>query len=435
VNQLETEALAEAFKTAGFRLVPWESKEMAILLINTCTVTSKAEQKARRLIRWALKNCPETAVVVTGCYAQMDPDGIAGLDPSAERLFVLAGDRKSALLDLPGFLARETGEALPKVLSRWFAESSADPIREAFRFAPGDFSFHSRGFLKIQDGCDNRCAYCRVPFARGSSVSLEADRVLASLRELEARGCGEAVLTGVHIGQYRDGPLDFAGLLGYLLAETREIRLRLSSIDPESFTSALPLSNPRIRPHFHLSVQSGSERVLERMGRRYTPDRVREAVRFARSVKADPFLACDIITGFPGETSNDFEATYQLCADLDFAWIHGFPYSPRPGTAAYSFNDRASEREAGLRADRLIALGTERRRRYVRRWIGRGVEAVAESAPALPASQGAAISENYLKLLFIQSGAVPPKPGSLVRCRLLDGTPSDAHFDAVAEPE
>jgi threonylcarbamoyladenosine tRNA methylthiotransferase MtaB len=408
---------------------------MGILLINTCTVTAKAEQKARRIIRWVLKHCPETAVIATGCYAQMDRENILALNLSKKRIFVLTGDRKSALLDLPGFLAEKTGSSVPDLLSRWFEGPSAERESGAFRFVPADFSFHSRGFLKIQDGCDNRCAYCRVSLARGPSVSLEADRVSAALRELEARGSAEVSLTGVNIGQYRDGPLNFAGLLRYLLAETKTIRLRLGSLNPESFTSALPLEDPRIRPHFHISVQSGSPRVLARMRRQYTPDRIREAADLARSAKGDPFLSCDIIAGFPGETDEDFEETYRLCRDLDFAWIHGFPYSPRPGTEAYGFKDSADERTAGLRLNRIHALGAEGRRRYIRRWLGRGVEAVAEDAPELPASQVPAVSENYLKLRYFPSGDVPPKPGTALRCRLLAEPPLGADFDASAEPE
>jgi threonylcarbamoyladenosine tRNA methylthiotransferase MtaB len=432
VNQLETEAFAEAFKTAGFRTLPGNSGEADLFVINTCTVTSKAEQRARRIIRFVLNS--GSCLIVTGCYAQVDSPRLRALDPSGKKLFVLPGDRKSGLLDLPGFLAGELpGSALAEVLARWFGEFSEPPGAGAFRFKPEHFSFHSRAFLKIQDGCDNRCAYCRVPLARGPSVSLGAAQVLTALRDLEARGQGEAVLTGVHIGHYRDGDLDLAGLVGYLLAETREIRLRLSSLDPESFSS-LPLGNPRIRPHFHLSVQSGSDSVLARMGRGYRAPQIREAVQFARSLKEDPFVACDIIAGFPGERAEDFEATYRLCRDLDFAGIHGFPYSPRPGTPAYTFKPPVNEREAGFRVARLITLGTENRRRYAQRCLGRVVESLTEESSALPAGQVPAISENYLKLL-LRTGAVPPKPGTALRVRLISEAPEGSGFDAWAEPE
>jgi threonylcarbamoyladenosine tRNA methylthiotransferase MtaB len=364
---------------------------------------------------------------------------------------VVGGDRKSALLDLPGFLAQESKALLhetaatnpqalipllPVLLSQWVQarEGSPVPQEDRFRFNPGDFSFHSRASLKIQDGCDKRCSYCRVSLARGPSVSLEARKSLSGLRALEEKGYGEAVLTGVNIGQYREGPRDLADLLDYLLAGTGYIRLRLSSLGPDELSPRLMavLGHPRIRPHFHLSVQSGSSLILEKMGRSYTPDAVVQGVTQLRSVKEDPFIACDIITGFPGETKEAFEATRRLCEGLDFAWIHPFPYSPRPGTKAYTFKEPVSEREARFRVERLLALAAEGRRGYIRRWIGKTVEGIAE-APGELSSPGAVVADNYLKLLLtIPEGAAPPQPGSALRCRICGVYSGESPFDAAA---
>ncbi|MDR2483978.1 MAG: radical SAM protein [Treponema sp.] len=482
LNQLESESIADAFRNAGFRVLPWEHETEAaypgepvsepvprdqgsphILVINTCTVTSKAEQKARRIIRGALRDHPAAVLMITGCYAQMDPLGIGGLetetagyacDPARQRLFVLPGDRKSALLDLPGFLIQESGFLLggpgesrtlllSQLLSRWVREGP-EPVPAGrpedcrrFRFNPAGFFFHSRAFVKIQDGCDNRCAYCRVSLARGPSVSLEAPKALSALKALEARGYGEAVLTGVNIVQYRHCSKDLAGLLEYLLQETAYIRLRLSSLEPEGISRELVavLANPRIRPHFHLSVQSGSPLILERMGRGYTPEIIEKGVRLLRSVKDDPFLGCDIIAGFPGETEEAFEASCRLCGQLDFAWIHGFPYSPRPGTGAYTCKEPVPEREARVRVERLAALGNERRQGYIRRWLGRTVEGIVETNNALPLSLAAAVSDNYLKLLLKTPDGDPLKPGSVLQCRILDFTDREgeySRFDALA---
>ncbi|MHB9293542.1 putative threonylcarbamoyladenosine tRNA methylthiotransferase MtaB [Hollandina sp. SP2] len=456
VNQLESEAIAHAFRVQGFRVLSWDraSEEPGadILVFNTCTVTSKAEQKARRVIRKALRDHPQAILMVTGCYAQVarealdalgKEDGSDSLDTN--RLVVVSGDTKSLLLDLPGFLAKTMPEAVALVsLSQWLREkeTSQTPATERFRFVPGDFSLHSRASVKIQDGCDNHCSYCRVRLARGRSVSLEADQIRTVLQSLEAKGYIEAVLTGVNITQYRDtgvhGTLHLGALLRYLLGETERIRLRLSSLEPEGITEDLlaVLGHPRIRPHFHLSLQSGSPQILEQMGRRYTPEDVEKGIRRLRAVKDDPFLGCDIITGFPGETEEAFEETYALCKRSDFAWIHAFPYSPRPGTAAYTYPETVREGDAVLRVERLGALSRAGRQAYSRRWQGREVEAILEASKASNPPLAPAVSDNYLKLLVPFPDREPPPWGSAIRCRICkfpDRGEEFSRFDALGE--
>jgi threonylcarbamoyladenosine tRNA methylthiotransferase MtaB len=235
------------------------------------------------------------------------------------------------------------------------------------------------------------------------------------------------VLTGVNLNQYAAGGRDLGGLLAFLLEGTGRIALRLSSLEPEGITPPLleVLAHPRIRPHFHLSVQSGSLSVLERMGRPYTPEAVEAAVAALRQAQEDPFLACDIIAGFPGESPEDFEASRELCRRAGFAWIHAFPYSPRPGTGAFDFKNPVPGREAAARVERLLALGRRGRREYLGRWAGRTVEAVVEGGG------GRALSANYLKLL-LSPPPVPPAPGSAVRCRIAGEAPPGSGFDALA---
>jgi threonylcarbamoyladenosine tRNA methylthiotransferase MtaB len=440
-------------------------------VINTCTVTSKSEQKARRLIRKALHDKPRSCVIVTGCYAQMEAPAIAALEESrrlGRRLFVVAGDRKSLLLDLPRFLrdALNGGPGdLSQALERYLAPpgegrgaegtpaaelpvspQDGDSSRNPFRFNVKDFSFHSRPFLKIQDGCDHACAYCRVSLARGPSVSLDAETILSRLAALEEAGHGEAVLTGVNLNQYRETSrfhpaLDFPALLEYLLANTRTIALRLSSLEPDCLNEPLLriLAHRRIRPHFHLSVQSGSPLILEKMRRRYGPEAVLAAVHRLRSLRDDPFLACDIITGFPGETPGEFAKTWDLCRSADFAWIHAFPYSKRPGTEAFSFKDVVPEREAVSRVEDLISLARQGRAAYIHRWTGKTVEAIVEGDGQGAASgrKGGltALSENYLKLMLpLPEGPAPLPPGTVLRCRI-QGVMKipDPHFDAIVE--
>ncbi|MDR0375160.1 MAG: tRNA (N(6)-L-threonylcarbamoyladenosine(37)-C(2))-methylthiotransferase MtaB [Treponema sp.] len=427
LNQLESEAIAGAFRDAGFLVLPLNEDEPTdVVVVNTCTVTSKAEQKARRIIRKLAAN--NACVIVSGCYAQMDAQAIAAID---RRVVVLAGDRKSALLDLPAALApvREAGVAceyhvssLPDSISRLLHSPFSGVARvEQFRYAPDRFSFHSRAFLKIQDGCDRRCAYCRVRLARGPSVSLEPERALSQLRVFEEKGYCEASLTGVNINQYASG-VDLAGLVSYLLKGTRRIRIRLSSIEPEGVTETFcaAIADTRVCPHFHLSVQAGCDAVLAKMARPYTREVVERSAALLRSVKDDPFLGCDIIAGFPSETAADFEETLDLCERVGFAWIHAFPYSPRPGTAALRFKEKTPDREISRRVDALLALAREGRRSYINRQIGKRAVAVIEAADDAPSGFVAGTTETYLKVLLHAPEGEAPRAGDAVSCALTD---------------
>ncbi|OHD75400.1 MAG: tRNA (N(6)-L-threonylcarbamoyladenosine(37)-C(2))-methylthiotransferase MtaB, partial [Spirochaetes bacterium RBG_16_67_19] len=311
LNQFETEALASAFRSRGFSLVE-SGEEAEVYLINTCTVTGKSEQKARRFIRGLARRRPAALLVVTGCYAQLEGAAIERLGPNVT---VVSQADKSLLLDLPRRLQEQgTGARIPK------GGGSPDP----FAFQVQRYSFHSRAFLKIQDGCDHRCAYCRVPLARGGSVSLDPELAVRRAGLLEQAGYREVVLTGVNLSAWRHGGEGLGELLERLLISTVGIRLRLSSLEPETIKPALvqALRHPRVCPHFHLPVQSGSDRVLLRMRRRYRAEQVRRAVGLLRAVRPEPFLAADLIAGFPGETEEDFQASYDLAESLGFAKLH-----------------------------------------------------------------------------------------------------------------
>jgi threonylcarbamoyladenosine tRNA methylthiotransferase MtaB len=464
LNQLESEALAASFRNAGFSVRPWE-EGADILVVNTCTVTSMAEQKARRIIRKLLKDNPASRVIVTGCYAQLEAEKIAALEETGEgpavsgggkRLFVVSGDLKPALLDLPPLIGGK-GELrdLEALLELYAARGKSPPGKtcpavlpyeegtraDPFAFNAPDLSFHSRPFLKIQDGCDHACSYCRVRLARGNSVSLDADTALRRLQSLEDRGYAEAVLSGVNLSQYRDeGRGDLGGLLAFLLENTSRIALRLSSLEPEAITEALlpVLGERRIRPHFHLSLQSGSDRILARMGRLYTAEEAAVAVEKLRALKDDPFLACDLIAGFPGEAGEDFARTVELCEGIEFAWIHAFPYSARPETPAFGFKNPVSQREVSSRVETLSRLAKRGRAAYISRWLGRTVEAVPERF-AKPGPDGSvpAVSENYLKLLLFPLPGGESGANGALRCRILPlkGRKSgEERFDAAGEP-
>jgi threonylcarbamoyladenosine tRNA methylthiotransferase MtaB len=424
LNQLETDAMADAFARAGAVVLPFEGGPGGaadLVVINTCTVTAKAERKARRLARLALASSPEAVLLVTGCYAQVEAEALAAL---GDRVIVLPGGAKDAMLGLPGLLG--AGAAGPAALYASLREAlapgsgadarGASGIDGRFAYNPASFAFHSRPSLKVQDGCDNECAYCRVRVARGPSASLPSAEVLSRARGLERAGRAEIVLTGVNLSQYEDGDVDFPGLLRILLAGTETIAFRLSSYEPDRVDSSFleAFAHPRIRPHLHLALQSGSDSVLGAMGRHYRGQDAIEAVEALRRAKGDPFLAADLISGFPGEAESDAEATLALARGCDFAWIHAFRFSPRPGTKAASLPGRVPERVASARAEALFELAREGRARYLDRWRGRELRAILEDGLG-------ATSDNYLKL---KVAGLPEsaRPGQEIVCRL-EGSP------------
>jgi threonylcarbamoyladenosine tRNA methylthiotransferase MtaB len=345
---------------------------------------------------------------------------------------------KENILSLPRFFKTDYAnkkDDLFRTLKTWQENSAGNT--DAFQFSPAKFSGHTRSFLKIQDGCNKKCTYCRIRLARGSCISLDSDIALERLRILEAHHA-EAVLTGVNICQYSDAKLsgNLGALLEYLLCGTTKISLRLSSLAPDSINENFVkiLSDKRIRPHFHLSVQSGSKKVLEKMGRTYNADTVRNAAAMLRRVKDDPFLACDIITGFPGETEAEFRETLELCREIDFAWIHVFPYSKRPGTEAFSFPGAVPASEISRRVQLFTDLAWQGRADYIRRWLGREVKVLIENGlRTKTACRG--VSENYLKLLVQYKGGESPPPGSVLLCRLTGNQKIENYrdFDAIAE--
>lgn len=440
LNQLETESFACAFVREGATVLPLDADDGTadFVVVNTCTVTGKAEQKARRIVRRALADNPAAAALVTGCYAQVEAAALAALD---DRVLVLPGEGKEALLGLPAWLgARGGGDAdLLAELREWLAfVAPGRGVRAGggegrFAYDPEAFVFHSRPALKIQDGCDNACAYCRVRIARGRSASLASAEALARARALEAAGRSEIVLTGVNLSQYRDGDLDFPALLNRLVSGTENIAFRISSYEPDRVDEAFleAFADPRVRPHIHLAVQSGSDRVLHGMGRRYGRADIASAVEALRRARRDPFIGADLIAGFPGETEADAASTLEFARGCDFAWIHAFPFSPRPGTKAASMPSRVPERTAGGRVKALLDLGRRGLGDYVERWIGVEVPAVLEGKSWDRAI--GATSENYLKL---EIRGLPPQThsGQAVLCRIEEGRKelSGRGIDALA---
>ncbi|HAE20847.1 MAG TPA: tRNA (N(6)-L-threonylcarbamoyladenosine(37)-C(2))-methylthiotransferase MtaB [Spirochaetaceae bacterium] len=420
LNQSESENAAAAFVSAGAVLVDFD-QAADLIVFNTCTVTSKAEQKARREMRLALRRSPDAVIVVTGCYAEMDPQALEALAP---RIVVVPGSRKGALVGLASALADAFAEGLD-ALEEARRYAAADQVIDPFFFNPGDLRLRGRAALKVQDGCDNRCSYCRVCLARGGAIGLEPAEVLRRARLLAGMGYPEIVLTGVNLSQYRAGGLGFAGLLDLLCRETEGVAYRISSYEPDKVNDGFlkAFAHPRVQPFLHLAVQSGSDPVLRAMGRSYRAADALEAATAARAAKADPYIGADLILGFPGESDAHFAETMAFLRALEPAWVHGFTFSPRPGTKAYAMGGRVPERVAVERAAAVAALAHEGRQNFALRRVGKLLVAMAEYADndegddELAPQEGSrahALSAEYLKL---ELRGLPPGRRSTFSCR------------------
>ena len=423
LNQIESEAAARIFLDKGFSVEmegltssSSEDIETLICIINTCTVTQKAEQKARRLMRLILKKYPNCTLIATGCYAQLSSAQLEAMD---KRVCVIGGQMKSRLASVPELLmkAKNAGE--------WNPVSFADEIKnkislipqkkkdfpeDSFKLATSAFLSHSRPSLKIQDGCNSNCSYCAIHIARGHSVSLDVQTAIDRVKELEEKGHGEVVLTTVNIGQYKgvwkEGFCNFSELLALMLENTRTIHFRISSLYPDIVDEEFcrVISDERVQPHFHISVQSGSNNILKLMNRPYGAEKVIKACEMLKKAKNAPFLACDIITGFPGETDEDFEQTMQLCRECDFAWVHAFPYSERPGTAAAVMRNKVPQSISGERAKQIGEWAIAQKIKYAEQFVNTEHYAVLETVrrPMALASGSSgryiyhAVTENFL---------------------------------------
>ncbi len=383
LNQAETEALAAELARAGYRLVAPDDKA-DIYILNTCTVTATADSKSRQKLRAARRRHPGARLVAIGCYAGRAPGELAAIEGVD---LVLGNDRKA---DLPRIL----GDG-----ASWQDTASQGVTR------PGGWGRRTRAFIKVQDGCSNYCAYCIVPFVRGSEMNLPAGEVVTQVRERVAAGFQEVVLTGTEIGTYRHDGLDLAGLLGQILAGTEVTRLRLSSLQPPEITPGLVAlwRDPRLCPHFHLSLQSGSHTVLQRMGRRYDTAGYARAVALIRDNVPDAAVTTDVIAGFPGETDTEFAATLDFCREMRFARIHVFPYSPRPGTAAAIMDGQIPATLKKERTQKLLQLAKESMRGFLQEHLGKTLEVLFERA-----SGGffTGLTGNYIKVYVRSRGDI-----------------------------
>lgn len=333
LNYSESSTMAREFARRGYQVVP-HTEEADIYVVNTCSVTEHSDKKDRNLIHRLHRRSPEAVIAVVGCYAQLKGDEIAAMEGVS---LVLGADRKGNVVDeVEKFIASgRFSPAIPEI----------DCVSNIFpAFSSGE---RTRSFLKIQDGCDYKCSYCTVPYARGGSRSLPMSMVLEQASEIAKAGIKEIVLTGVNTGDYgRKTGESFLELLKNLNAVDGIERYRISSIEPNLLTPEIVewiASGTKFLPHFHIPLQSGCDAVLRRMGRRYLTENFREKIALIRSRMDHVFFGIDVIVGFPGETEEEFGATCRFLEEIRPAYIHVFPYSRRKGTPAAVMPDQVSE--------------------------------------------------------------------------------------------
>lgn len=387
LNQAEIEAMARQLQAGGHEIVS-NAAEADTIILNTCAVTAEAARDSRHLTRRFNRANEDAQIVLTGCYATLAPDTVAAL-PGVGRV-VANGDKER----LPLLIDPTLPVGVP--------DFDQEPIaREAL---PGSFG-RTRGFIKVQDGCDNRCTFCVTTVARGAGHSRHLADVVTEVQRFAAAGYGEVVLTGVHLGSYgRDlgRPAGLRELVAALLAHTDIPRIRLSSLEPWEIADGFfrLWENPRLMPHLHLPLQSGNDRVLRRMARRTSRAEFRALVAEARAQIPDLSISTDIICGFPGETEEEFAETMAYAEEIGFSRIHAFSYSPRPGTAAARMSGQIPGPAKRERTGRLIDLGERLSLAFHRRYENTTRPVLWETATGAEPDglRWAGYTDNYIRV-------------------------------------
>jgi threonylcarbamoyladenosine tRNA methylthiotransferase MtaB len=372
VNQAEAAAMAGILERKGYQITP-DCPEPDLVLVNTCCVTAKAEAKSRRAVKRLAEKYPTATILVTGCLAEINPSSLSGF---SERMSIFGTFEKERFAQHAG----DIPENAHGILRRGALECT-DFSDMGTCGIPG----HSRTFLKVQDGCSQGCTYCIVPAARGPSRSLSPDAVINSARNLAEQGYAEIVLTGIHLGHYgRDlsPTMCLEDLLERLLSQCPSARFRLSSIEPQELTKrliTLASEHPGVCRHFHVPVQSGDDRILKRMGRPYRTELLRNLREVIVAHIPDACVGFDIMVGFPGEDEQSFQVTEAFIREARPAYLHVFPFSPRPGTPAAQFKPRVPASEARSRVEQLRALSKTLKNSFHERFLGRDFTVVPES--------------------------------------------------------
>lgn len=396
--------------------------EAEVVVLNTCTVTSAADQDVRSAIRRIHRQSPGTKILVTGCYAQRAPEELAGL-PGVS--LVIGNSHKHAIGEYAAPLAGMSGFVPLRAISAAgttnvivgdiFAhtELMAAPV-----FGGEDWAEKTRPNLKVQDGCNNRCSFCIIPFVRGRSRSLQLEQVIREMESLVGRGYREIVLSGINLGRWGrelTPRATFAAMLRAILQSTTIEKLRISSVEPMDWTNELielVASEPRIAKHAHVPLQSGSDKILRRMHRKYRPWHYADRIERIRRAMPDAAIGADVMVGFPGETDDEFEPTRSFIEQLPFTYLHVFTYSSRPGTPSAVMEDQVPVHVARERNRILRDLGAYKKCEFMKSFVGRELDVLTLTNK--DGGRTEALSDNYLKVFVTGSFA----PNQIVRVRV-----------------
>lgn len=393
LNQYDTETVRTLLENdGGYQTV--SSRERAeVFVVNTCSVTARADATARKAIRRIHREHPQAEIVVTGCYAQRAPQELAALDGVS----VVVGAR-----DRADIVALVSSPKSPRT------RVAVSPVTEAIKFLEvpiTEMMERSRAYVKVQEGCNESCTFCIVPQTRGRSRSRSPERVLHQVRELVQSGYVEIVLTGVHVGDYGLDLADGRRMLAELIAEILRLpglqRFRLSSIEPASISDEiidLMAAQPRFARHFHIPFQSGSNAVLSRMKRRYSAEYFADLIAGIAERVPGCGIGSDVICGFPGETEADFQATFDRLVELPVTYLHPFTYSARPGSEAEAFGDQVPAEVKKRRVQSLKRLARDKHRDFREKHLGETLQVLFEGTAADNSSRASGLSDNYLKV-------------------------------------
>ena len=373
VNQYETNAMMQKFQEAGYKIVNLDENISDICVINTCTVTNMSDRKSRHMLRKIKEKNHNAIIIATGCYAQVAKKQ---LEEMPEVDIVIGNDEKN---DIVYFL-----EEYMKKQQKIVEVQDISKQKEFIDMGQITYTEKTRAVIKVQDGCNQFCSYCLIPYARGRVRSRKTESILKEIKQIAKKGIQEVVITGIHIASYgRD--FDNGYYLIDLLEEINKIdgivRIRLGSLEPtiitEDFMKRL-IKLDKICHHFHLSLQSGCDETLKRMNRKYTTSQFKEIVSRLRKYYNDVMLTTDIIVGFPGETEEEFKQTYQFLKEIKFYKMHVFPYSPREGTRAAIMENQVDNKIKEYRSKELIEMSNQNQKKYNEQYVGKEVEVLFE---------------------------------------------------------
>jgi threonylcarbamoyladenosine tRNA methylthiotransferase MtaB len=410
VNQTESAAIGEMFKEHGYLLTEFD-QPADVYIINTCTVTHLGDRKSRQMIRRATKNNPQALIVVTGCYAQTSPGEVMEI-PGVD--LVVGTADKNKIVEL-------VEQEVAKPTSPVNAVLDVFQQHEFQEMPTVTESGKTRAFIKVQEGCNNYCAYCIIPYARGPLRSRNLTSIVEEVHKLVNEGFKEVVLTGIHTGAYgldfKDGT-ELATLIKELVHINGLERLRLSSVEPNDITPDLidiAQSSKVFCNHLHIPMQSGDDTILKSMGRRYSTKHFEQLITDIRSKIPDIAITTDVIVGFPGETDELFESTYKFCQKMAFSGMHVFKYSPRKGTRAAEFPDQVVAEKKDERSHHLIVLSQQMAHSYAEKHLGQTVEVLAEQPVKSQPGYWEGLTETYLRVEFPAAGDMH---GQLVKVQL-----------------